>query len=115
MIANYLRIVTLLAGITGGLAVPAGAAGQPPPHPLIREPHIAMMVYAPAVLAERGGRDLSCAFIQGRTTGQSGSTPASVHLAGGGAASNAGYVAMHRHATQSHPFAWDLVQTCAVQ
>lgn len=116
MMASYLHIGTLLAALTGAIAVPAGSAGVTPADLLMREPHAAMMAFNPGgALAERDGRDLLCAVMWGRTTGQSGSTPASGHMAGGGAANNAGYVAMHRHATQSHPFAWELVQTCAVQ
>ena len=108
--ASCLRFGALLAGLIGGLAVPSGSAGETPAEPLMREPRAAN-----AAPAGRGARDLPCARVQGMATDHSGSTPASVAVAGSDAAGIADYVAMHRHATQAPPFSWQRVQNCAAQ
>ena len=113
--ARHLHIGALLAGLIGGLALPAGSAGETPADPLTRA-HAAMpTVIAQAASAGRGARDLACAPVQGMATDHSGATSASVPVPGNGAAAIADYVAMHRHATQAQPFTWQPVQACTVR
>ena len=106
----------LLTGFAGCLALASVLAGEARVATLTGDPQAAMTTFKPhAASAERGGREPLCIPMPGRAAGQSGLTPGVDPVAGGSAAGNAGYLAMHRHATQALPIAWEHVQTCAMQ